>query len=157
MLPRYGNKLMTAEALADNLRRFMLLMAMLVLLSAVAELWLVDHTQEPIQFIPFVLCGIGVVSVGAALLRPQRSTLLALRAAMVLAALGGLVGVFVHLANNVAFEQEIRPNATLGDVLMAGLKGASPLLAPGVLVFGALLALAATYYHPALATRRGDE
>jgi hypothetical protein len=141
---------MTAEALLGNLRRFLLLMAILVLLSALTELWLVDHTQEPLQLIPFALCVIGVASAGVAFVRPQRSTLLALRAAMVVVALGGLVGILIHLTNNLAFEQEIRPNASVGDVFIAGLKGASPLLAPGVLVFAALLALAATYYHPAL-------
>jgi hypothetical protein len=150
MLLDNGDKLMTVEALVANLRRFLLLMAMLVLLSALAELWLVDHTQETLQLLPFFLCGIGILSTGAALIRPQRSTLLVLRILMLLVAAGGVVGIALHLINNLAFEQEIRPNATTSDVLMAGLKGANPLLAPGVLVFAALLAIAATYYHPAL-------
>ncbi len=54
---------------------------------------------------------------------------------------------------NLSFEQEVRPNAEMGDMVMNALKGASPLLAPGALVFAGLLAIAATYYHPALAGR----
>ena len=42
------------------------------------------------------------------------------------------------------------PNAALMDAVLNGLKGASPLLAPGTLIFAALLALIATYRHPAL-------
>ncbi|MDQ3928868.1 MAG: hypothetical protein M3328_06945 [Chloroflexota bacterium] len=61
--------------------------------------------------------------------------------------------VGVAFLENFAFEREIRPAAPTGDVLMAAIKGASPLLAPGILLFAALLGLAATYYHPALGER----
>jgi hypothetical protein len=115
-----------------------------------------EHTQETLQYIPFVLCGIGLVSVIAALLNPQRATLLALRGVMALVGAGGVLGIALHLIRNLEFEQEIRPNAAIGDLLVNTLKGASPLLAPGVMVFAALLALAATYYHPVLG-RRGTQ
>ena len=130
------------------------MLAALVLLSVLAELWLVEHTQDLLQFLPFALCGVGLVAVVAAALRPGKSTLIALRAVMLLVALGGLVGVAIHLLQNLAFEQEIRPNSTLWAALLAGLKGAAPILAPGVLVFAAVLALIATYRHPALEDRR---
>jgi hypothetical protein len=148
---------MTTQALESGFRRFLLLMAALIMLAALVELVLEEHTKETLQLIPFFLCGLGLLSVGAVLARPQRRTLLALRAVMVLLALGGLLGVGLHLANNVAFEKEIRPNAAVGDLFVQGLKGANPLLAPGVLVFAALLATAATYYHPALGTRTSSE
>jgi hypothetical protein len=44
----------------------------------------------------------------------------------------------------------MRPNAVPGDVVTQALMGASPLFAPGILALGAVLAIAATYYHPAL-------
>lgn len=69
---------------------------------------------------------------------------------MAVVALGGLFGVYEHVAHNMAFEREIRPMADLAEVLWEGLFGASPLLAPGILALGALLALAATYRHPFL-------
>jgi hypothetical protein len=70
---------------------------------------------------------------------------------------GSLFGVYEHIEHNLAFELEIRPGAGLGDVWFEALKGASPLLAPGILVLAAILAIAATYYHPALERRHiGD-
>ena len=131
-----------------------LLLAALVLLAVLAELWLVDHTQDWLQLVPFVLSGLGLVAVAAAVLRPGKPTLLALQIIMILLALGGIVGIGAHLLENLAFEQEIRPNSTLWAALAASLKGAAPMLAPGILVFAALLALVATYRHPAL--EQGD-
>jgi hypothetical protein len=141
---------MTPELIADRLRRFLLVLAAFALLTTLAELWLVEHTQETLQWIPFILCGIGLVTIVAALLRPGNLTLITLRVAMAIVALGGLVGVGVHLLKNLEFEQEIRPNAATGTLLMNALKGAAPFLAPGALVFAALLALAATYRDPRL-------
>jgi hypothetical protein len=144
---------MTATAIESRLRRFLLLLTLLIFLATLTELVLEEHTQEALQFIPFVLCGIGLVSVIAALLNPQRATLLALRGVMALVGAGGILGIALHLIRNLEFEQEIRPNAAVSELLVNTLKGASPLLAPGVMVFAALLALAATYYHPALGKR----
>jgi hypothetical protein len=141
---------MKADVIAARLRLFLLGMTALIFLATLGELVLEDHDQEALQWIPFVLCGIGLLAVAGALLRPRRGTLLALRGVMALVALGGLAGIAIHLARNLGFEQEIRPNAALGEVIGAALRGAAPLLAPGTLIFAALLALAATYYHPAL-------
>lgn len=128
----------------------MLLLAAFIQVGTLGELWLVEHNQDPLQFVPFVLCGVGLIAVAAALFRPQRATLVALRIVMILVAIGGLVGVGVHLLENFAFQQEIRPTEAVGNLILPALKGGNPLLAPGTLVFTALLALAATYYHPAL-------
>lgn len=144
---------MTVQSTEARIRRFLLLLTALVLLSALAELVLEEHTQELLQFVPFVLCGAGLLAVAVALLRPGRSVLLALRAIMLVVGVGGLFGVGVHLLRNLGFEQEIRPNATFIDTLLTSLKGAAPLLAPGVLFFAALLALLATYHHPSLEER----
>jgi hypothetical protein len=61
-----------------------------------------------------------------------------------------LFGIFEHIEHNFGFALEIQPNATAPDVFWAALGGANPLLAPGILAFAALLALAASYYHPLL-------
>jgi hypothetical protein len=141
---------MTSDVIVDRLRRFLLLLAALALLTTLTELWLVEHTQEALQWLPIVLCGSGIVSIVAALVRPQPGTLIALRVVMSIVALGGLIGIGVHLLKNLEFEQEIRPNTAAGALLMNALKGAAPFLAPGALVFAALLALAATYRDPRL-------
>lgn len=142
---------MTAETIDLRLRRFLLMLTGFIFLGTFGELILEEHTKETLQFVPFILCVIGFISVAAVLLRPQRSTVLALRITMVVVALGGLLGMGIHLLNNYEFEQEIRPNTALGDLLINTLKGANPLLAPGILAFAAIVALVATYYHPSLA------
>lgn len=144
---------MSSAAVEQRLRSFLLIVVEFVYLGTLAELVLEEHVKEPLQLIPFGLCGLGVLAVLAVLFRPQRNTILVMRAIMVVAALGSLLGIYLHLAANFEFELEMRPNATAGDVIRQALMGASPLLAPGILALGAILAIAATYYHPALSKK----
>ena len=63
--------------------------------------------------------------------------------------------MYLHLDGNIDFQREIDPSAPASDMLLSVLGGANPLLAPGILSVAAVLAIAATYHHPALA--KGDE
>lgn len=146
---------MSSSTVEGRLRRFMLALATFLFIGTPVELLFNEHFGEPLQLIPFVLCGLGAITAGLALFRPRRGTLLALRVTMVIVALGSLLGMYLHLSGNFEFELEIRPGAGLGDVLAEALSGANPLLAPGILAITAVIALAATYYHPALG-RRSD-
>jgi hypothetical protein len=141
---------MNADTVLARLRVWLLLLAIGLLLGTLVELFLINHTESAVQLIPFVLCGIGLLSVALALLRPRRTVLLALRGCMILLVAGGLFGVYEHVANNIAFLLEIQPNATSAEVLNKALGGANPLLAPAMLTLAAVLALTASYYHPAL-------
>lgn len=143
---------MTAT-IESSIRRWLLLLAAFIFLGTVGELILEEHTKETIQYLPFVLCIAGFITVMTVLLRPVRASLLALRVTMVLTAAGGVLGLVVHVVNNFEFEQEIQPNLAASDLIVATLKGANPLLAPGILAFAAIIALIATYYHPALGRR----
>lgn len=69
---------------------------------------------------------------------------------------GSLLGIYEHLASNVEFESEMRPGAATMDVVVPALEGAAPLLAPGMLALTGVLAIGATYYHPALGKRRNS-
>ena len=142
---------MTDAVVLSRLRRFLLLTSALLFCGTVLELWLVEHAETAVQLIPFALCGLGVAAVVAALLRPRRATVLALRACMGLALLGSLYGVYEHVAGNIAFQREVAPNATTREVIAGAIGGGNPLLAPGILAVAALLAAAATYRHAALA------
>jgi hypothetical protein len=141
---------MSADVVANRLRRFLLLLAALLCLGTLGELFLVDHMGEPLQLLPFVLCALGLVAVAAVFWWPQRKTIWSLRIIMVLVALGGLFGIYEHLAGNRAFALEINQQASGSDLLMSTLTGANPLFAPGILIVTAIVAQAATYYHPAL-------
>lgn len=95
--------------------------------------------------------GLGLIAGLAALLRPRRGTLLALR--LVIA--GAALGCYERIENNLELVREIRPSAALSQIWLQVLRGASPLLAPGILALAATLAIAATYYHPALWASQG--
>ena len=154
----------TVDPVLQRLRTYLLLLAGGLSAGAIVELWAANHTEEPLQWIPFVLCGLSLVAIVAALLRPQRGVLLALRGVMILMIAGSLLGIYEHVSGNIAFAQEIRPGTPTGELLLKGLTGGNPLLAPGILAVAALIALAASYGHPALApvpqgqlTTSGDE
>jgi predicted CDP-diglyceride synthetase/phosphatidate cytidylyltransferase len=142
-----------ADVVLSRLRRFLLVFSVMLLGGALLELWLIEHTEDPVQFIPFVLCALAALAVVAALVRPRRATLLALRACVALVVLGSLLGVYLHVEGNLALQREISPNASAGETLFGALGGANPLLAPGILAVAAVLALAATYQHPALGNK----
>ncbi|MGH9945014.1 MAG: hypothetical protein ACRD9R_21905 [Pyrinomonadaceae bacterium] len=141
---------MSPDIILSRLRRFLLVFSGLLFAGALGELWLTGHTENFVQWIPFGLCGLGLLVVLLALFRPRRGVLLALRACMAAVTLGSLYGIYEHVANNVAFLQEIDPGAPTGDLVLGALGGANPLLAPGVLTAAAVLAMAASYYHSAL-------
>jgi thiol:disulfide interchange protein len=141
---------MTPADVLSRLRRFLLAFSFVLLGGALFELWLIGHTEDPVQFIPFVLCGLGMVAALAALARPRRATLWVLRACMALVVLGTLLGIYLHVEGNYALQREISPRAGASAALFGALGGANPLLAPGILAVAAVLALAATYRHEAL-------
>ena len=146
---------MDTSIIAQRLRTFLLVLAGCMCAGTIVELLLAEHTESLEQLIPFVLCGLALLAVAGALMRPSRATLLGLRAVMALLLVGSLLGVYEHFEGNLAFELEIRPASTFGAIWMNVLKGAAPLLAPGILAVVAVIAIASTYYHPALARDRG--
>ena len=135
---------MSADVTLFRLRRFLLVLAEVLFAGTLVELVFTGHTQEPVQLIPFVLCGLGLFAVGAALIRPRRKTLLFVRACMSLVALGSLFVMVEHVTNNAEFYLEIHPSATVLETIAAALGGANPLVAPGILAVAAIIAVAAT-------------
>jgi hypothetical protein len=141
---------MSADDILSRLRRFLLVFSIGLMGGALLELWLIEHMEDPVQFIPFGLCALGTLAALAVLARPRRATLIALRVCMALVVIGSLLGIYLHVEGNYALQREISPNATAGAALSDALSGANPLLAPGILAVAAVLALAATYRHAAL-------
>lgn len=138
---------MNAAEVLRRLRRFLLLLSIMLFGGALIELWLVDHTKEVFQLAAFVLAGAGSLAALLALLRPGRASVQILRACMIVIVFGSIFGVYEHVAGNVAFEQEIHPDAGNAQLLSRGLRGGNPLLAPGVLAIAAVVAWSATYRH----------
>jgi len=144
---------MTSAILERRFRRFLLLLVEAILIGTLTELLFEKHTKETEQFIPFILCALGFFSTLAVLSRPGRGTIRVLRLVMVLVILGSLLGGALHLKTNFEFQTEMHPRVPAFNSLLAAFAGAAPVLAPGMLGLAGVLALAATYYHPALGKR----
>lgn len=147
---------MTAVTFERWMRRFLLIIVELLCIGTVAELWLEKHIKETNQLIPFVLCALALVSVLLLQWKPGPRTIWFLRMVMIAVILGSLLGGFLHLSSNIDFQVEMRPNQSATDSFFAALMGTAPILAPGMLGLAGVLALAATYYHPAMG-KRGTE
>lgn len=133
-----------------RLRGALWALAAAILLGTPAELALMEHWEEPPQWIPFGLSVLGLLAIAAGALAPSRATVKAARWVLGLCAAGGLFGMFEHLEHNAGFAMEI--DSTLGGsaLVVEAITGANPLLAPGIFVVAALAGLAATWGHPAL-------
>lgn len=147
---------MSSEVVLRRLRIFLLALASFMCLGTIVELALTEHWEGPVQLLPFVLSGLSFVAMLAVLLRPQPITVRFLQGIVGVTLIGSLFGVFEHIEHNIAFALEIKPNAVVSDVLLDALGGANPLLAPGILAFTALMALAAVYYHPVLQRQESE-
>ena len=136
----------TGEVLR-RLRLFLLALSSLLFAGTLLELSLVNHTEDAIQWLAFVLAGIGLSITLTVLVRRGPTTVSVLRWCMLLVIVGSLFGIYQHVYNNIAFEREIQPNAMFNHLIWKGLSGANPLLAPGTLAVAALLSLGATYKY----------
>lgn len=144
------NRQMSEPNVSQQLRRFLLGVVAVTFLATVFELILLDHTEEPLQWIPFVVSGIGILAVVGAWVAPGLTTIRILRCIMAAVALSSLVGMYLHFSGNLAFTREINPSFTLSQSIWPAMKGSYPLLAPGILFLAGILGLAVTYQHPAL-------
>jgi hypothetical protein len=136
---------MNPEYTLSQVRRFLLIISAGVFLMTVLELVFLGHWSIPIQFLPFALSGLGLVTLALAYLRPGRGSLTTMRLSMILIGACSLIGFYEHMANNYTFQIEIQPGASTLELILATFEGANPVLAPGILLFGAVLGLLATY------------
>jgi hypothetical protein len=65
----------------------------------------------------------------------------------------GLVGLFLHYRGNVEFERERDPSLHGFPLLWHAITGATPTLAPGTMVFLALIGVAMLLASPNISTR----
>ena len=137
----------TAAEVLRRLRKFLLVLSLLLFVGALVELLLVGHTVELVQWIAFVLAGAGALSVTMTLFNFGPATVRILRLCMIVVALGSFFGIYQHISGNIAFAREIHPDSSTSQLFWRGLQGGNPLLAPGVLAVAALLALSATYRY----------
>jgi len=118
-----------------------------------AELLLLGHVETVWQLIPVVLLGIGALLLAAAVLRPKRILLQAIRLLMLLYLVAGLLGIWLHYDSNVDFEKETKPALSGWQLIAEAMSGAVPTLSPGTMMQIGLLGLLYTFAHPLLKRR----
>lgn len=113
------------------------------------ELFLLEHTEDTLQWVPLILLAVGLGSALALAMRASRSTLRVFRILMVLFIAAGITGVYLHYKGNVEFELEMYPTMSGFKLIWEALRGATPSLAPGTMALFGLIGLTTTYAHPA--------
>lgn len=141
---------MAQREVTQQLRRFLLGVVAAILVITPFELVLLEHTEELLQWIPFVVSGLGLLAVGGVWFVPGTTSLKIFRWVMAAVALSSFAGVYLHFSNNLSFTREINPSFTLMESLWPAIKGSNPLLAPGIMFLAGVLGLGAIYRHPLL-------
>ncbi|MTB51723.1 hypothetical protein [Lewinella sp. W8] len=113
-----------------------------MMVGTALELYLLDHYEGTLQLIPLLCIGATLVTVIALFFRKTPLLLGTFRVLLILTALSGVYGVFLHLRANYEFEQEMKPTAEPWDVFVESLAGALPSLAPASMIVLALIGYA---------------
>jgi hypothetical protein len=141
---------MDSDKTLAQLRQFLLIISAGIFVMTVAELVFLEHWNFTIQFLPFILSALGLITAGVAYFRPSRRVILFAQWSMILIAVCSLIGFYEHMGGNLTFWLEVQPDATTWELIEATFKGENPVLAPGILMLGGVIGATATYKHPAL-------
>ena len=120
------------------------LLALFMFGGTVVELVASKHYDELTQFIPFLMCGLGVALTVLAWQRLSLRMVRVTQGYLWLALAISLLGMYFHVRANIAFLTDFRPGATWQEQLKAGFQGRDPILAPGMLFLAALVGLLGT-------------
>jgi uncharacterized membrane protein len=133
----------------ELLRRWILIILVLGLLGTVTELVLLEHYEQPLQFVPLVLI---VAAAGVLWWEIRRRNLASRRATQIVMALfvlAGFVGFAAHFHGSAEYQLELNPEMSNWELLEKILRAkAPPLLAPGMMLQLGLLGLAYVFSDP---------
>ena len=133
-----------------TLRALILSVLLIGMLGTLAELYLLEHTEDWWQLAPMYLLAAGPFAVVWSMLKPAPASLRSLQALMVLYVLAGVIGTYQHYTGNAEFELEMYPSRAGFELFWESLMGATPALAPGTMTLFGLLGLVAIFRHPGL-------
>ena len=126
------------------MKKLLLLTFLLSLVGTGAELLLLEHTEGFWQLIPLILFAIGLISLIGLELGKSELAKSIFKGIMILFIISGMVGFFMHYNGNMEFELEMYPTMKGFELIWETLKGATPVLAPGTMIFTGLLGWAYT-------------
>ena len=114
----------------QRVKRVLLLALSIMNVGTILELYLLSHYETTEQLIP-ILC-IGCIMAMTIVLNFKRTVVIKtiFKCILVITALSGFYGAYLHLVANYEFEQEIKPTATTLDLFLESFSGAFPALAP---------------------------
>ena len=144
---------MSSDNILARLRQFLMIISESVFIMTVTELVFLGHWNETIQILPFALSALGLTTLALVHFRPNRIKLAIMQWAMIAIGVCCFIGFYEHMSNNYHFYLEVKPNATTWELIKATLEGGNPVFAPGILLLGAMIGLAAIYHHPLLETK----
>lgn len=136
--------------MTESWRRLALYLLLFGMTGMAAELLLLGHFEDPWQWTPIALLGVGLILGGAVRFRPSRITVGGLRTLMLGYLIAGGVGLYLHLKSNIEFELELHPSIAGWKLITETLRGAMPALAPGAMAQLGLLGLLVCFRHPDL-------
>lgn len=143
----------TPNATAVRLRGLLLGLHVFGTAGVLAELLLMEHFEDALQYIPLMLLGADLLVVGWWLVARDRLSLRSFQAMMAAFAVSGLAGLWLHYQANVEFKLELSPGLAGWQLFTEAIMGATPALAPGTMLYLAAIGLAFTFRHPVLGSR----
>jgi hypothetical protein len=127
----------------ELLRRWILLILVLGLLGTVTELVLLEHYEQPLQFVPLVLIVAAIGVLWWELRSRDVASRRAMQIVMALFVLAGFAGFAAHFYGSAEYQLELNPDMSNWELLEKILRAkAPPLLAPGMMLQLGLLGLA---------------
>ncbi len=131
----------SGEAALGIVRRVILVILVLAMAGTFAELMLLEHFEDAWQIAPLGLLGLGLAAIAWQARAPSAWSTRTLRGLMTLFVISGFLGVFLHYRGNVEFELEQNRGAARWALFREAMMGATPALAPGVMIQIGLLGL----------------
>jgi hypothetical protein len=127
----------------ERLRRWILFVLVFGLLGTEVELVLLEHYEEPWQFVPLFLIASAIGVIVWHTKRHDRASLRTLQILMLLFLVAGFAGVALHFRGAAQFQLETNPAMGKWDLVKKVMRvQAPPVLAPGVMLQLGLIGLA---------------
>lgn len=123
----------------NKVSKLLLVTVSFMALGTVLELYLLGHYEGGLQLIPTIVIALAVLLLIGTHLSANRLFSIAFRISLLLSALSGIVGVYLHLKANFEFEQELNAKADFAELTLESISGALPVLAPGSMILLALI------------------
>ena len=137
--------------------RFSLMVILVTgLVGTGTELLLMEHTDGLWQLVPLVLIVMVLAVLCWAAFDPGSLVVRVFQGTLLLVVLSGVVGCILHYQGNVEFELEMYPSRKGMELFWESIPGATPSLAPGIMITLGLVGLAYTYRHPRLGRSQGN-